>query len=71
MELREYLESKKLTMSDFAEKIGRAQSIVSRLVNKKHRPDPATAVRIVIATKAAVSLDDQYGTPARWRADRQ
>ena len=69
MELREYLKTKKITMEMFAQKIGRAQSIVSRLVNRKHRADPITAQRIVKVTKGAVSLDDIYNTPPKLRAD--
>lgn len=71
MELREYLTQNNMTMVQFGEKIGRAQSIVSRLCGKKHRADPSTAIRIVSATKGRVTLDDLYGTPAKYRADRQ
>ena len=70
MDLKDYLAQSDQTMSEFAEKISRAQSIVSRLVNRKHRPDPSTAVRIVVATKGLVSMDDLYLTPPRFRADR-
>ncbi len=71
MELREYLTENKITLSDFGEKIGRSQSVMSRICARKHRPDPSTAVRIVVATRAAITLDDLYGTPAKWRADRK
>lgn len=71
MELAQYLKEKKLTMAQFGAQIDRAQSIISRLINKKHRPDPTTAVNIVIATRGKVTLDDQYGTPTKYRADRQ
>lgn len=71
MQLKEYLKTNNITMAAFGEKIKRAQSIVSRLCNGRHRADPTTAVRITIVTKGAVTLDDQYGTPSRWRADRE
>ena len=70
MELLEYLKTKKITMSDFGAKIGRAQSIVSRIAARKHRPDPSTAVRIVQVTRGEISLDDLYETPPKYRADR-
>lgn len=71
VELKEYLKTNNVTMAVFGEKIGRAQSIVSRLANRRHRPDPTTALRIVKVTKGAVSLDDLYGTPPKSRADRK
>ncbi len=70
-ELRDYLKSKKITMAAFGGKIKRAQSIVSRICNHKHRPDPDTAISIVVVTRGDVSLDDLYGTPPRYRADRK
>lgn len=69
MELGNYLKTNGITMSAFGKRIGRAQSIVSRLVNKRHRADPSTALRIVKATGGVISLDDLYGTPAKLRAD--
>lgn len=69
VELREYLKEKNITMATMGTRVKRAQSIISRICAHKHRPDPTTAVRIVIATKGAVSLDDLYGTPAKYRAD--
>ena len=67
MELLEYLKARKITMSEFGSKIGRAQSIVSRIANRKHRPDPTTAVKIVVVTKGEISLDDLYQLPAKYR----
>lgn len=55
------------TTISFAKKIGRAQSIVSRLIHEKHRPDPVSAVRIVIASGGEVTLDDLYHLPKRYR----
>lgn len=55
------------TTISFAKKLGRAQSIVSRLIHERHRPDPVTAVRIVIATQGDVTLDDLYKLPQRYR----
>ena len=69
MELLDYLHTRKITMAVFGERVKRAQSIISRIANRKHRPDPTTAVRIVVVTKGAVSLDDLYQTPAKFRAD--
>lgn len=69
MDLGSYLRENNITMSDFGKRIGRAQSIVSRLVNKRHRADPSTALRIVRVTGGKISLDDLYGTPAKLRAD--
>lgn len=69
MELREYLTKNNITMSVMGKRVKRAQSIISRICARKHRPDPSTAVRIVIATKGAVSLDDLYSTPPKYRAD--
>lgn len=54
-------------MSAFGKKIGRAQSIVSRLVNGKHRADPTTALRIIKATRGKVHLADLYALPAQYR----
>lgn len=71
MKLAEYLRETDTKMTEFGSKIGRAQSIVSRLSSEKHRPDPSTAVRIVIATKGRVTLDDLYGTPKKYRCDCQ
>lgn len=67
MDLREYLTARRITMMAFGEKIGRAQSIISRICNRKHRADPTTALRIVVATRGEVSLDDIYDTPAKYR----
>lgn len=69
MELRAWLKENDTTMAAFGAKIKRAQSIVSRICARRHRPDPVTAVRIVVVTRGAVNLDDMYGTPKRWRAD--
>ena len=69
MTLREYLETTNTTMAAFGKKIGRAQSIVSRLCAKKHRPDPSSAIRIVAATKGRVTLNDLYDLPKKWRTD--
>lgn len=78
MELREYLTQtvskktkRRMTMAEFGESIGVAQSIVSRLCARLHRPDPNTAIKIVVATRGEISLDDLYQTPAKWRADRK
>lgn len=69
MDLGNYLKETGTTMSDFGRRIGRAQSIVSRLVNRRHRADPSTALRIVKATGGKVSMDDLYSTPKHLRAD--
>jgi ribosome-binding protein aMBF1 (putative translation factor) len=58
------------TTISLAKKIGRAQSIVSRILNRKHRPDPVSAVRLVVASGGKLTLDDIYGTPKRYRSDR-
>lgn len=58
------------TGAKLGKRVRRAQSIISRLAGGKHRADPVTAVRIVIATEGAVTLDDLYKTPPQWRADR-
>lgn len=70
MELLDYLTQNKITMQKFGERIGRAQSIVSRLANKKHWPDRGTAVKIVHATKGMVTLDELYSLPPRLRNQR-
>lgn len=54
-------------MSAFGAKIGRAQSIVSRLCAGKHRADPQTAVRIIKATKGKVHFADLYGLDDKFR----
>lgn len=69
--LLDWLHKNDVKMTEFGERIGRAQSIVSRLSRGLHRPDPNTAVRIVIATKGAVTLDMLYGTPKKFRCDCQ
>lgn len=70
MELLDYLTQNKTTMSAFGKRVGRAQSIISRLANKKHWPDRSTAVKIVVVTRGAVTLDDLYSLPAKWRNGR-
>lgn len=55
------------TTISFAKKIRRAQSIASRLIRATHRPDPVTAIRIVIVTEGAVQLDDLYKLPQKYR----
>lgn len=74
MELRDWLTTtvskktgKPITMDAFGKSIGRAQSIVSRLANKKHWPDRSTAVKIVMVTAGRVTLDDLYSLPVKYR----
>lgn len=69
VELSDWLKETKTTMVDFGIAVGRAQSIISRLAARRHRPDPSTAVKIVIATRGKVTLDDLYQTPKRYRCD--
>lgn len=69
MELRDWLTENHVTMTAFGQRVRRAQSIISRVCARRHRPDPTTAVRIVMVTKGAVSLDDLYQTPKKYRAD--
>ena len=68
LDLKTYLETTNTTMTHFAAKIERAQSIVSRLSARKHYPDQSTAVNIVIATRGAVTMDELYDVPKKYRA---
>lgn len=65
----DWLHKTNTTMVDFGKSIHRAQSIVSRLARGLHRPDPSTALRIVVVTKGEITLDMLYGTPRRYRCD--
>lgn len=80
MQLKEWLDTTGMTMVEFGKLTGRAQSIISRLSNRKHRPDPVTAVRILKVTKERgrkfgphvfVSLDDMYDVPQKLRCECQ
>lgn len=67
LELIDWLHKEKVTMSAMGVDIGRAQSIISRICNRKHEPDPETARRIVVRTKGVVSMDVLYSVPKRYR----
>lgn len=54
-------------MSFLGEKIGVAQSIVSRICSGKHEPRAVTARNIVIATKGEVTADELLKIPVKWR----
>jgi DNA-binding transcriptional regulator YdaS (Cro superfamily) len=56
MELRKYLESKKINMTEFGGLIGCNQSYISLLCQKKRRPSPGLALEIEKATGGKVTV---------------
>lgn len=67
MSLREWLDETNTTMEKAGELCGRAQSIISRLVNHRHRPDPETAKRLVAMSRGNITLNELYGLPMKHR----
>ncbi len=60
MRLREYLDSHGLTVTEFASRIGRAPSTVSRLISGATMPEPATLAQITAATQGKVQPNDFF-----------
>lgn len=58
MRLGEWLQKKHITQQEFANRIGRSQTAVSKLVNGKIMPSVETAQRIRDETKGRVGLND-------------
>lgn len=58
MKLSEYLEAHRLSFSEFAKRIDRSVSTVSRLARGEHRPDWPTIDLIAEATNGAVQPND-------------
>lgn len=67
MQLIDWLKANRVTMEAFAAQIGRTQSIVSRVANKKHYPPRNTAVAIVAATGGQTTLDEMFDVPRKYR----
>ena len=58
MKLGEWLKKKHITQQDFATRIGKSQTAVSKYVNGKMMPDVETVKRIRDETKGRVGLND-------------
>lgn len=58
MKLRDWLKANKRTQAWFAKKMGTDQGYVSRLVNGKHVPDLATAMKVEQITSKKVGISD-------------
>lgn len=58
MRLGEWLQKKHITQQEFANRIGKSQTAVSKLVNGKIMPTVETAKRIRDETKGRVGLND-------------
>lgn len=65
MHLSEYLSANDLTATDFAVKIKRHKSTVTRLVKRASRPDHDTMQRILDVTGGAVTPNDFFEAPAK------
>lgn len=61
MKLADYLMSKNLTLTVFAERIERSPATVSRIARGEQRPDWATIEAIRLATDGAVEPNDFFG----------
>ena len=59
MKLKQYLDSKHLINSKFAERCGLKRSAFCRYVNGDRRPDPITAMKIKSVSKGAVTEFDK------------
>ncbi len=62
MTLSEYLDKTKMTQTQFARRIGKAQTTVSGYCTGALIPPRATALKIVEVTKGAVTLTDLWHT---------
>jgi TorA maturation chaperone TorD len=60
MRLQAYLEQERLSASQFAGRIGRAVSTVTRIINGETTPEPETIAKIVAATGGAVQPNDLF-----------
>ncbi|HDZ73750.1 MAG TPA: XRE family transcriptional regulator [Aurantimonas coralicida] len=58
MKLKDYLAGRKVSIAEFAKRIGVSHEAVRRYINRERRPDWDVLERIVKATKGAVSADD-------------
>lgn len=71
MNVADYIKASGCTQEEFAARAGLAQSNVSRIVNGKQKPDPDTAVQIVVVTEGQVTLNEIYGVPKKYWKARQ
>ena len=61
MKLSDWLAQHEISVSVFAERIGRHKTTVYRLINENGDPDPDTVRRVVAETDGAVTPNDLYG----------
>jgi len=69
MRLQDYLEREGLSASDFAARIGRAVSTVTRIAKGETTPEAETVAKIVAATGGAVQPNDLFFAVAQSTAD--
>jgi transcriptional regulator with XRE-family HTH domain len=68
MRLQGYLKQQNITASQFADRIGRSVSTVTRAARGEIIPDSETMRRIVEKTGGAVTPNDFYDIPERQEA---
>lgn len=66
-----------MTLTEFSHSVGGFAAVgrmvdvrgetISRVARGVQVPKPDLAVRLVVATKGAVTLDELYGVPLKWR----
>lgn len=62
MTLPDYLKTTKQTQAEFAEKLGKSQTLISAYCREKMVPPRETALRIVEITRGNVTLGDLWHT---------
>lgn len=68
MKLKKFLMVNDMSIQDLADALKASHETVRRYVHETRYPRPATAQKIVILTKGAVSLADIYGKSSRQEA---
>lgn len=68
MDLKQFIVESGKTQSDVALGIDRAQSVVSRIANGKQRPEPDTAIALVVFSKGTITMDELYSVPRKFWA---
>jgi transcriptional regulator with XRE-family HTH domain len=63
MTLDQFLTKKRISTTEFADKIGMHQTSIWRIRNGKQRPDWDAVERIMAATKGAVTANDFVAKP--------
>ena len=60
MKLIEYIESKRISQTDFAEQIGCSTSNLNKILHGEHKPSWAIMLKITQATKCKVKPNDFF-----------